>query len=449
MDHSFLAQTYGKSSNFTGIENRLYKEYNVKKGLRNADGAGVCVGLTKICEVRGFVMEYNDLNELRVPVEGKLFYRGYDLNDLVMGKTYKGAGFEEVAFLLLFGFLPNDDELENFRSILQQYYVLPDRFSELNFLTFPSRNLMNLLQCAVLSLYNFDSDPDTNNTFDIIKQGLNIVANMPTMICYGYQSQQHYLHKKSLVIHYPLPEYSLAENILYMLRDDTQFTPKEADTLDTLLMVQAEHGGGNNSTFTNVVMASTGTDIYSAFAGSIGSMKGPKHGGANVSCANMVDAIIEEVGIGATQQQLDDIVLKLLNRKLYDRSGLFYGIGHAIYTLSDPRAELIRGTCKDLAIEKGCLEEYQCRVNLENTAKRIVGEKLGKPVACNVDYYSGFVYKMLDIPREIYTPLFVCARTAGWLAHNIENRLYDGKIMRPATRCVAELLDFSPMIDRK
>lgn len=444
MEHSFLAQTYGKSSNYTGIDNHLYQVYNVKKGLRNADGAGVCVGLTKICEVRGFNME----GDLRIPEEGRLFYRGYDLNDIVDGKSYQGAGFEEVSFLLLFGFLPNEEELENYRAILKGYYELPDRFSELNFLTFPSRNLMNLLQCAVLSLYNFDENPDTNNTFDIINQGLNIVANMPTMICYGYQSQQHYLHKKSLVIHYPLADYSLAENILYMLRDDMQFTPKEANTLDTLLMVQAEHGGGNNSTFTNVVMASTGTDIYSAFAGSIGSMKGPKHGGANVSCAAMIDAIIQEIGLNATVAQMEEVVEKILNRKFFDRTGLFYGIGHAIYTLSDPRAELIRRTCRDLAQEKGCMEEYGFMVQLEQTARRLVGERQGKPISNNVDFYSGFVYKMLNIPREIYTPLFVCARTAGWLAHNIENRLYDGKIMRPATKCVAELLDYLPMSSR-
>lgn len=445
MDLNFLAQTYGKSSNFTGIENHLYKEYNVKKGLRNEDGGGVCVGLTKICDVVGFRLDENDI---RLPAEGQLFYRGYDLNHLVQGKSEKASGFEEVFFLLLFGFLPKRNELETFKATLQNCYELPDRFAELNFLTFPSRNLMNLLQCAVLSLYNFDENPETNDTFDVIKQGLNIVANMPTMICYGYQSQQHYLQKKSLVIHYPVKEYSLAENILYMLRDDMQFTEKEADTLDTLLMVQAEHGGGNNSTFTNVVMSSTGTDIYSAFAGSIGSMKGPRHGGANVSSAAMIDAIIEEIGIHATEAQIEDVVHRILSKKFFDRTGLFYGIGHAVYTLSDPRAELIRSTCKELAMEKNFMDEYKFMVKLEEIARRMVSEKLGKPISNNVDLYSGFVYKMLGIPREVYTPLFVCARTAGWLAHNIENRLYDGKIMRPATKCVMERGEFLPMKQR-
>ncbi|MFI3252713.1 MAG: citrate synthase [Eubacteriales bacterium] len=445
MDHNFLAQTYGKSSNFTGIENHLYKEYNVKKGLRNEDGGGVCVGLTKICDVVGFSL---DEEEHRQPAEGQLFYRGYNLEDLVRGKSINASGFEEIFFLLLFGFLPRRSELDDFKSTLQNCYELPDRFSELNFLTFPSRNLMNLLQCAVLSLYNFDPNPESPNIFDVMKQGINIVANMPTMICYGYQSQQHYLHKKSLVIHYPMPEYSLAENILYMLRDDMQFTEKEANTLDTLLMVQAEHGGGNNSTFTNVVISSTGTDIYSAFAGSIGSMKGPKHGGANVSCANMIDAIIEEIGLEATERQMESIVNRILDRKFFDKTGLFYGVGHAVYTLSDPRSELIRTTCKELAIEKDCMLEYDFMTRLEKVARRVVSERLGKPISNNVDYYSGFVYKMLGIPREVYTPLFVCARTTGWLAHNIENRLYDGKIMRPATKCVSERKEYTKIKNR-
>lgn len=445
MDEHFLAQTFGKSSNFTGIENHLYKEFDVKKGLRNEDGCGVCVGLTKICDVVGFNL---DDSELRTPSKGQLFYRGYDLQDLVRGKSINASGFEEVFFLLLFGFLPKIDELNNFKTTLQNCYELPERFSELNFLTFPSRNLMNLLQCAVLSLYNFDNNPESHNIFDVMKQGINIVANMPTMICYGYQSQQHYLHKKSLVIHYPMPEYSLAENILYMLRDNMQFTEKEANTLDTLLMVQAEHGGGNNSTFTNVVIASTGTDIYSAFAGSIGAMKGPKHGGANVSCANMIDAIINEIGLNATESKMEQIVNRILDRKFFDRSGLFYGIGHAVYTLSDPRSELIRSTCKELALEKDCTDEYYFLTKLESVATKVISQRLGKQISSNVDYYSGFVYKMLEIPKEIYTPLFVCARTTGWLAHNIENRLYDGKIMRPATKCVVNRSEFIPLRKR-
>ncbi len=442
---SFLAQTYGKSSNFTEIENRLYAELDVKKGLRNQGGAGVCVGLTKISDVVGVEIRDGE----RFPVAGSLRYRGYDLKELVAKKHTRGAGYEEMSFLLLFGFLPNEKDLENFRSTLSECYDLPDRFSELNFLTFPSQNLMNLLQCAVLSLYNFDSNPDAQEPFEIMKKGLNIVANIPTMICYGYQSQQHYLHKKSLVIHYPKKEYSLAENILYMLRDDMQFTAEEANTLDTLLMVHADHGGGNNSTFTNVVISSTGTDIYSACAGSIGSMKGPRHGGANVSCCMMIEAIINEIGVNASEKKMREIVGKILSKQFFDKTGLFYGMGHAIYTISDPRAQLIRDTCHGLAIEKDCVQEYDFMVNLERVASDMVSERLGKQTCANVDFYSGFVYKMLEIPKEIYTPLFVCARTTGWLAHNIENRLYDGKIMRPATLCVSDDQDFVPMEDRR
>lgn len=442
---SFLAQTFGKSGNFTEIENCLYDQFNVKKGLRNRGGAGVCVGLTKICDVIGVDIQ----GEERIPVEGELKYRGYKLKELVAGKTTKCAGYEEISFLLLFGFLPNKKELAKYRETLQECYDLPERFSELNFLTFPSQNLMNLLQCAVLSLYNFDSNPDAQGAFEILKKGINIIANIPVMICYGYQSQQHYLHKKSLVIHYPVKEYSLAENILYMLRDDMKFTPKEADTLDTLLMVHADHGGGNNSTFTNVVISSTGTDIYSAFAGSIGSIKGPRHGGANVSCADMIEAIISEIGTSATELEIRDIVTRILNKDFFDNSGLFYGVGHAVYTLSDPRAELLRETCGELAMEKGCIQEYNFMVTLDRVGRELTGAQLGKPTCTNVDFYSGFVYKMLEIPKEIYTPLFVCARTTGWLAHNLENRLYDGKIMRPATLCVSDSSDFVPITQRK
>ncbi len=440
-----MAQAYGKSMNFTGIANPLFKQYNVKKGLRNEDGTGVCVGLTKVSDVIG----YNILEGVKVPVEGRLMYRGINVKDLVEQKTESSAGYEEVCFLLLFGFLPQRHELEKFRSVMQAGYELPERFTELNFLTFPSQNLMNLLQSAVLSMYNFDPDPETQDVFQIVMKGMNIVAKMPMMICYGYQSQQHYLHRKSLVIHYPKKCYSIAENILHMLRHDKIFTEKEADALDSLLIVHAEHGGGNNSTFTNVVISSTGTDIYSAVAGAIGSMKGPKHGGANIHCFEMIEDIIGRIGVFATDEEIEKMVHRVLNREIYDKSGLFYGAGHAVYTLSDPRAELIREKAKILAEEKDCLDEFHFLVRLETIAREVIQQKLGKPVSNNVDFYSGFLYKMLRIPKEIYTPLFVCARTIGWLAHNIENRLYDGKIMRPATKCVAEPTEFITLDERE
>ena len=434
MQKNFIAQTYGKSMNYTDIENSLFKKYNVKKGLRNEDGTGVCVGLTKVSDVIGYQYEADK----KVPCEGKLLYRGVDVEDIVNGRKDRIAGFEEVCFLLLFGFLPKSDELEKFRNVLQICYELPERFTELNFLTFPSTNIMNLLQSSVLSLYNFDQNPETKDVYEIMLKGINVSAKMPMMICYGYHAQQHYLHRKSLIIHYPKKEYTIAQNILHMLRANSKFTDEEVATLDALLIVHAEHGGGNNSTFTNVVISSTGTDIYSAISGSVGSMKGPKHGGANIRCAEMMDAIINEIGIYASDSKVEDIVRKILNKKFFDESGLFYGIGHAVYTLSDPRAEIIKKKCKTLAEEKDCMDEYNFMVKLEVIARKLVGEKLGKVVSNNVDFYSGFAYKMLGIPKELYTPLFVCARCIGWTAHNIENRLYDGKIMRPATKCVSE-----------
>ncbi len=445
MQYSFLAQIFGQSLNYTHIDNFLFKKHDVKKGLRHDDGTGVCVGLTKICDVVG----YEIVEGKKTPVEGRLLYRGVDVEDLINNKYLDYAGFEEVSFLLLFGFQPNKKEFDEFRKLLQKNYELPERFTELNFLNSPSANLMNLLQSAVLSLYNFDNCPEEQDTYQTVLKGLNILAKMPTMVCYGYKSQQHYLHRKSLLIRYPKEEYSIAQNILYMLRSNAEFTEEEVTTLDSLLIVHAEHGGGNNSTFTNVVISSTGTDIYSSMAGSIGSIKGPKHGGANIHCSNMIDAIIEEVGLDATEKQLTEIVKRILNKDFFDKTGLFYGIGHAVYSISDPRAEIIKKKCKKLAEQKNCLNEYNFMVRLEETAKEVISAYLGKTVSNNVDFYSGFAYKMLELPKEIYTPLFVCARTIGWTAHNIENRLYDSKIMRPATKCVVEHHDFIPMEKRR
>ncbi len=444
MELNFVAQAFGKSMSYTEIQNQLYKTYDVKKGLRNEDNTGVCVGLTKVANVVG----YDIVDGVKTPIDGRLLYRGIDIEDIVTGKSEPNAGYEETCFLLLFGFLPNKNELEQFKAVIRKCYELPERFTELNFLNFPSQNLMNLLQSSVLSLYNFDNDPETQDAFQTMIKGINIIAKMPMMICYGYQSQQHYLQRKSLVIHYPKPEYSISENILYMLRDDTKFSASEVELLDTVLVVQAEHGGGNNSTFTNVVISSTGTDIYSAMSGSIGSIKGPRHGGANIQCSKMIEEIINEIGLNATDSQIEDIVWRILKKDFFDRSGLFYGMGHAVYTVSDPRTNILREKCSVLAKEKKCKDEFDFMARLEKIACKVVEEKTQKPIAVNVDYYSGFAYKLLDIPREIYTPLFVCARTVGWLAHNIENKLYDGRIMRPATKCVADESIFVPLNKR-
>ena len=301
----------------------------------------------------------------------------------------------------------------------------------------------------MLSLYNYDQKPDDNDPYQTVLKGINILGKLPLIICYGYQSMMHHYQMKSLVIHYPRPDFSIAENILYMLRLDGKFTAQEAKMLDTLLMVHADHGGGNNSTFTSVAMASTGTDIYSTLAGAIGSLKGPKHGGANVSCFDMMQAVIKEIGYTKDEDKIKEVIQRILAKDFYDNSGLVYGMGHAVYTITDPRAEILREYCHDLAIEKGREEEFEFRVLFEKVAREMISKKTGKPTSNNVDYYSGFAYDMLNIPKEIYTPLFACARAVGWLAHNIENKLYDGKIMRPATKYVGEPEEFKPVEVRK
>lgn len=443
---SFLAQFYGKSQNFTQIPNQWYKEYNVKKGLRNEDGTGVLIGLTRISDVVG----YERTEEGVKPVPGRLIYRGYDIDDLIEGKRGSHYGFEEVCFLLLFGYLPKRREFDQFCSILRDCYQVPDDFVEMNLLRMPGKNLMNKLQDAVLSLYNYDDDPDNTEVYETLCKGINLVAKLPSIACYAYQSKRHYYDRDSLFIHYANPDYSISENFLSLLRKDQQFTEKEASLLDTLLMLQADHGGGNNSTFTNVVISSTGTDIYSTISGSIGSLKGPRHGGANVKVAGMMDAVRAETGgTEADDGALERAAEKLLDGELYDQSGLIYGFGHAVYTVTDPRAELLRECCKVVAKEKGKLKELEFYMRFEKAAKKVMEARKGKAVPSNVDYYSGFAYDLMQIPRDLFTPLFVCARSVGWVAHNVENKLYDGKIMRPATKYVGALSEYAKMEERE
>lgn len=441
MNNLFIAQTFGKSSNYTEISNNLFKIHDVKKGLRNEDGTGVVVGLTRVSDVVGY--EFEDGKKINIP--GKLYYRGIEISDLVTGKGNGRYGYEETAFLLLFGYLPSEKELRDFTSVLQKYYPLPNEFFEKNMLRSPSSNLMNSLQKSILALYDYDNDPDNTDPYQTLLKGINILAKLPTLAVYAYQSKIHYYDRESLVIHYPCREYSMAENILHLLRPDGSFTEQEANLLDVMLMIHADHGGGNNSTFTNVVISSTGTDIYSAITGSIGSLKGPKHGGANIRCSEMLKAIEKEIGLHATEDQMKGVIERILSRDFYDNSGLVYGLGHAVYTVSDPRAGLLKDCCEKLAKEKKRLEEYEFLAKFETVAKAYMAEN-GKPLSNNVDFYSGFAYNMLQIPEDMYTPLFVCARMAGWLAHNIENKMYDGRIMRPATKYVGET---NPYIKRE
>ena len=408
--NNYLAQFYGKSQNYTDIPNEWYKEYNVKKGLRNDDGTGVRVGLTRVSDVVG----YEETEEGIKAAPGKLYYRGIDVADLVNGKRGSHFGYEEVCFLLLFGYLPKKQELENFCNVIRGFYKIPDEFVEMNLLRMPGMNLMNKLQDAVLTLYNYDPDPDNIGVYQTLVKGISLLAKLPSIACYAYQSKVHYYDRDSLFIHYANPEYSIAENFLSLLRKDQKFSVREAGLLDTILMLHADHGGGNNSTFTNVVISSTDTDIYSTMSGSIGSLKGPRHGGANIKVAEMMDAVLEEVGgYEAGDEPIRRAVMKLMDGQLYDRTGLVYGFGHAVYTISDPRADMLRACCNAVAKEKNLMTELEFRMRFEEIARRVMEERKGKPLPANVDYYSGFAYEMLGIPRDLYTPLFMCSRTVG------------------------------------
>lgn len=441
MTSNFIAQSFGKSLNYTDIPNQLFKEYNVKKGLRNEDGTGVRVGLTRVSDVVGY--DFSDGKKVSVP--GELYYRGIRINDLVAGKGDSHFGYEEVCFLLLFGHLPKRAELRSFQDILSSMYELPEEFLEMRLMRMPSKNLMNCLQQSVLSLYDYDSEPDDVDPYHTIIKGLNILAKLPSIMCYAYQSKMHHFNKDSLFIHYAKKEYSIAENILYMLREDRKFTAKEASLLDILLMVHADHGGGNNSTFTNVVISSTATDLYSTIVGSIGSLKGPKHGGANIRCAEMMEAVVKEIGYDADDKAIKAVLKRILDKDFYDRSGLIYGLGHAVYTETDPRADILEQCCKELAKEKKCDKEFAFMSRFEKLARETFFEIKGHKVSNNVDFYSGFAYKMLKIPEDLYTPLFTTSRMIGWLAHNIENKMYDGRIMRPATKYIGTIEEYVKM----
>ena len=440
-----LNSFYQKAREHNDIANDLFRKYDIKKGLRNEDGTGVRVGLTKIADVVG----YKYVEEVKTDDIGKLYYRGIELRDIIHGRNYETiCGYEETCFLLLFGYLPKKEELQEFCGYLRAHYELPDDFLESKFLHMPGKNLMNHLQQAVLALYDYDDAPDNISVENTLEQGLNILAKLPSIICYAYQSKMHRYNKESLVIHPAQEHLSIAENILYMLRKDHAFSDLEAKLLDMMLIVHADHGGGNNSTFTNVVISSTGTDFYSSMVGAIGSMKGPRHGGANLKVSGMMRAVIEEIGYCENDIEIKALIYRILHKQFYDYSGLVYGMGHAIYTLSDPRSEVLQEYIEKLAEKKGKVKEYEFYQRFEQCAKDVILDVKGVHVSSNVDFYSGFVYGMMGIPEDLFTPLFVMARTVGWLAHNIENKEYDGRIMRPATKYVGSVKQYVKMEDR-
>lgn len=443
--NDLLNSFYQKAREHNDIANDLYRKFDVKKGLRNEDGTGVRVGLTKIADVVG----YRIVENVKRDDVGKLYYRGIELRDIIQGRKYDTVcGYEETCFLLLFGYLPDPKELDGFCALMHTHYELPNDFLESKFLQMPGKNIMNRIQQAVLGLYDYDDAPDDISVENTLEQGISILAKLPSIICYAYQSKMHKYNKESLVIH-PVQEHmSIAENILYMLRKDHNFSQLEAKLLDMILIVHADHGGGNNSTFTNVVISSTGTDIYSSIVGAIGSLKGPRHGGANLKVSGMMKAVIDEIGYCDNEIEIKALIYRILHKQFYDYSGLVYGMGHAIYTLSDPRSDVLQGYIEKLAEKKGKENEYAFYKRFEACAKEVILDVKGINVSSNVDFYSGFVYQMMGIPEDLYTPLFVMARTVGWLAHNIENKLYDGRIMRPATKYVGTVKKYVPMEER-
>ena len=426
------------------IELDLFSKYQVKRGLRDNDGRGVLVGLTEIGEVYAYIVDEGDL----VPVPGRLMYRGIDIVDLVNGFLgEKRFGFEETCYLLLFGDLPNNEELANFEELLGTYRRLPEHFVRDMILKAPSNDIMNKLARSVLALYSFDDNADDTTINNVLIQCIKLIALFPTLAVYGYQAFAHYHAGQSLVIHSPIADFSTAENILHMIRPDSKFTKLEAAILDLALVLHAEHGGGNNSTFVTHVVTSSGTDTYSAIAAALGSLKGPRHGGANIKVVQMFEDMKQTVKDWEDEEAIENYLTKLLNKQAFDRSGLIYGIGHAVYSISDPRAVIFKGHMDLLAKEKGLEDEYALYSKVEKLAPKVIGKsrKIYKGVSANIDFYSGFVYRMLDIPPEMYTPLFAISRIVGWSAHRIEEIVNVGKIIRPAYKCVAKRRTYTAM----
>ncbi|MGI6777274.1 MAG: citrate/2-methylcitrate synthase [Acetivibrionales bacterium] len=430
------------------IDPKQYEKYNVKRGLRNANGTGVLVGLTEIGDVHAYIIDENE----KVPVEGRLLYWGIDVMDLVEGfRKEKRHGFEECAYLLLFGELPTRQQLEDFQKLLSKNRELPEGFNGDVIPKNPSRDIMNNLAMGVLACYSFDSNPDDTSVKNVIRQCIALISRLPTIAAYSYQAMSYKHKNQSLYIHPPQEELSTAENFLHMIRPDSKYTASEADILDLALVLHAEHGGGNNSTFTTHVVSSTGTDTYSAIAAAIGSLKGPRHGGANIKVMGMMEDIKANVKDWEDEEEISAYLRKILSKEAFDRSGLIYGIGHAVYTLSDPRCVLLKRQAKSLAREKGAEKEYNLYALIEKLAPQVFCEtkNINKVMCANVDFYSGFVYSMLNIPRELYTPLFAISRITGWCAHRLEEIVQDGKIIRPAYKSVSIRKKYVPMDERQ
>jgi citrate synthase len=430
------------------IAPELFVENKVYRGLRDLNGKGVLTGLTRISEIKS----KETVNGEEVPCQGKLYYRGYDVEELIQGFLTDGRfGFEETTYLLLFGKLPSKDELAEFEKILADYRTLPNSFVRDIIMKAPSADMMNSLARSVLTLYSYDKRADDVSVPNVLRQCLQLIAMFPLLAVYGYQAYDYYIREKhSFFIHEPRPELSTAENILYMLRLNSKYTELEAKVLDMALVLHAEHGGGNNSTFTTRVVTSSGTDTYSAIAAALGSLKGPKHGGANIKVVQMFKDIKQNVKDWNDRDEISAYLNKILSKDAFDNSGLIYGIGHAVYSLSDPRAEVFKSSVEKLSKEKGLGKEYRLYKNVEEIGIDLITHqrKIYKGVSANVDFYSGFVYQMLGLPEELFTPIFAIARIAGWSAHRIEELVIPGKIIRPAYKAVQPNREYVPMDKR-
>ncbi len=429
------------------ITPELYAKHDVKRGLRDLNGNGVVAGLTEISRIKS---KDKDKDGTELSCEGQLYYRGINIREIVSGFLAENRpGFEETVYLLLFSKLPSQKELTDFTAQLSAYRSLPPSFVRDMILKAPGKDMMNILSRCVLALYAYDENPDDISIPNVLRQCLQLIAEFPLLAVYAYQSYQHYHQNNSLFIHFPKPEYNTAENLLYILREDGQFTPLEAKLLDLALVLHAEHGGGNNSTFTTHVVTSSGTDTYSAVSAALGSLKGPRHGGANIKVMQMFDDMKATIDT-SNEAEIIQYLTRLLDKKAFDNAGLIYGMGHAVYSLSDPRADILRTYAGLLSKEKGMHEEYKLYETVERLAPKIISEKrkMYKGVSANVDFYSGMVYKMLGLPYEMFTPIFAVARIAGWSAHRIEEIQNAGKIIRPAYINVKEENTYIPLCAR-
>ena len=430
------------------IDASLYARYDVKRGLRDLNGKGVLTGLTEIAEVKSYTIDDNEM----IPCPGKLYYRGFNVEDLVKGfSREKRFGFEETAYLLIFGELPDRNKLEMFQEMLSSYRTLPTNFVRDVIMKAPSKEMMNTLSRSVLTLYPYDANADDVSIDNVLRQCLQLTSVMPLLTVYGYQAFKHYKEGGSLVIHQPQPEMGTAETVLHLLRDDSKFTKFEARVLDLCLVLHADHGGGNNSTFTNRVVTSTLTDTYSAISASLASLKGPRHGGANIKVVGMMDDIQKHIKDPEDEEEIRKYLEKLLRGKAYDKAGLIYGVGHAVYTISDPRAVLLKKFVEALAEKKNAKDVFDFYQRVERIAPEVImnNRKMYRAdISINVDFYSGLVYRLLGLPEELFTPLFAIARMAGWSAHRLEELGSGGKIIRPAYKNVVKHTKYIPISKR-